>query len=406
MNRKQLIFLSFLLLLSVVTNAQTREIIETQHTTDGWYVGMQGGSLFGVNTFTSFAADKSRVGWNLSSFGGYRFNSILSVEAFLQTGKTTLAVRKGDVAANYWLGQDIIRYHTPVIDEKGWDYNNLTSRIGVFRMGVRGNVNLLGFFFPETFRARMELSPSLSAVCTKADFVTINEKQTVMSHKAQCHLGIGGSVQFSYRISKYLETGIYGSFTHLNGDFDRIPKHIYKTHDLYECGLKFTWAFGKDRKKVSQIVDGVNPIKEIELNETQLPKEPKMDSIIVSDQEIAEATVVISNIEQDIISFPVIYFLFNRSNIAQSEESKLQELLLILQDNPNMNILITGWCDTMGSDTYNQPLSVRRAEAVKKWLTTHNIDAIRIQTQGRGRDFKEKNADKARRSETTEMKEK
>ena len=78
----------------------------------------------------------------------------------------------------------------------------------------------------------------------------------------------------------------------------------------------------------------------------------------------------------------------------------MQQILHLLQDNPKLNIIVTGWCDTVGSDAVNLRLSVRRAKALKTWLTARGIDAARIKTAGKGRDFNEKNATKARRSET------
>jgi OOP family OmpA-OmpF porin len=40
--------------------------------------------------------------------------------------------------------------------------------------------------------------------------------------------------------------------------------------------------------------------------------------------------------------------------------------------------------DSRGSDAYNDALSIRRAEAVKRWLTAHGIAAGRISTHGYG----------------------
>ena len=78
----------------------------------------------------------------------------------------------------------------------------------------------------------------------------------------------------------------------------------------------------------------------------------------------------------------------------------MQQTLRLLQDNPKLNIIIIGWCDTVGSDAVNLRLSQKRAKALKTWLTTRGINSARIKTAGKGRDFNEKNAAKARRSET------
>ena len=43
-----------------------------------------------------------------------------------------------------------------------------------------------------------------------------------------------------------------------------------------------------------------------------------------------------------------------------------------------------GHTDSVGSDAYNQKLSVRRAEAVKAYLVGKGVDAKRVYTEGKG----------------------
>lgn len=47
-------------------------------------------------------------------------------------------------------------------------------------------------------------------------------------------------------------------------------------------------------------------------------------------------------------------------------------------------ILVTGHADRIGTDSYNQNLSERRAEAVKAYLVSQGIEASRIQTAAKG----------------------
>ena len=100
------------------------------------------------------------------------------------------------------------------------------------------------------------------------------------------------------------------------------------------------------------------------------------------------------------IDFPTVYFAFNSATISSEEEVKMQQTLRLLQENPKLNIIIIGWCDTVGNAAVNLRMSQKRAEALKTWLTSRGISAARIKAVGRGRDFNEKEAAKARRSET------
>lgn len=47
-------------------------------------------------------------------------------------------------------------------------------------------------------------------------------------------------------------------------------------------------------------------------------------------------------------------------------------------------IIATGHTDSIGSDAYNQKLSVRRAEAVKAYLVKKGIDSKKVYTEGKG----------------------
>jgi len=51
----------------------------------------------------------------------------------------------------------------------------------------------------------------------------------------------------------------------------------------------------------------------------------------------------------------------------------------------NLEVVIgIGHADSVGSDAYNQRLSVRRAEAVKAYLVSKGIEANRVYTEGKG----------------------
>jgi OOP family OmpA-OmpF porin len=79
-----------------------------------------------------------------------------------------------------------------------------------------------------------------------------------------------------------------------------------------------------------------------------------------------------------------VNFDYDKSNIKSEFAPILDEAAQTLKDNPDVNVMISGHTDSIGSDEYNQRLSERRAQAVKQYLVSQGIAASRLSTEGRG----------------------
>lgn len=361
-----------------------------------WYGGIEGGVPFGMSTFSSFGADKTRAGYALGLFGGYWFNAVLSAEMSAKWGKTNLSARDCCTEGGYWLGTDGMTYHAPVAGFGGVDYADLKSCVSLQQYGVRLNVNLLGFFRSlRDSRWRLELSPMLAAVGTKADVKTIADGNSLMKDKTRWHLGAGGNVQASYAVTERLSLGLYSGITCLTGKgMDGVAEHIHDGNFLWESGVRIGLSLGKCRKKAKQTEEPIQTIKETPVEEIQTPKPQKPEVETTTDKK--EEKTIIETTEKEIV-FPVIYFDFNKTNIKSGEIAKLQEICNLLQSNPDMTVIITGWTDSVGSTAVNKRISLRRAEAVKAWLVGQGIDASRMNIHGMGIERNESDASKARR---------
>jgi OOP family OmpA-OmpF porin len=77
-------------------------------------------------------------------------------------------------------------------------------------------------------------------------------------------------------------------------------------------------------------------------------------------------------------------FDFDKSVIKPEAKGKLDDLVGKLKA-INLEVIIAiGHTDSVGSDAYNQKLSLRRAEAVKAYLISKGIEANRVYTEGKG----------------------
>lgn len=392
------------LLMFSVQNICAQETLEREAeavTHKEWYGGIEGGVPFGVSTFSSFGADKTRAGYNIGVFGGYRFNPVLSAELSAKWGKTNLSARDCCTESGYWLGADGITYHAPVAGFSGADYADLKSSVSLQQYVVRLNVNLLGFFRrTRQSRWRIELSPMLSAVGTKADVKTIADGNCIIKDKTRWHLGACGNLQASYNITDNLHLGIYSGITFLTGKgMDGVAKHIHDDNFLWESGVRIGLSFGKCRKKTKHTVQSVPTINEKPVEEVKASVQQNPDVMTETDTEEEKATIETKDKE---IVFPVIYFDFNKTDIKSSEIAKLRDISQLLRKNPNLKITIAGWADPKGGTAVNNRISLRRAETVRSWLVGQGIDNSRMEVLGMGIDCDEPDASKARRVVVTD----
>ena len=365
----------------------------------GWYLGVDGGLPFGLSTFSSFGHDKTHLGWAAGIYGGYRFNPIFSAELSARYGEVNLSAQDCCVERNYWLGSDGMLYKASVLGMDSWEYAQLKSHVRMGWYGARVHVNLLGLL-RNTAHSRwtVAVSPHLYAVTTCADIQTLADHAEVMKGSTRWHLGYGASLQAGYQLTSNLNLGIYSGLTRLSGErMDGMPEHLHKNNFVWESGIRLGISFSKKKNKIVETPSV--PQTEVLHQDTILSENVNQKEKETVDK--AETKVVEQDIKEPVkVTFPVIYFSFNRITIRPSEVSKLKSILHILKENPDMKVMVTGWCDTRGSVAVNRRISRQRAQALKTWLVKRGIAARRISVVGKGSDAS-RTAPKARRVETT-----
>jgi len=365
----------------------------------GWYLGVDGGLPFGLSTFSSFGHDKTHLGWAAGIYGGYRFNPIFSAELSARYGEVNLSAQDCCVERNYWLGSDGILYKAGVLGMDSWEYAQLKSHVRMGWYGARVHVNLLGLL-RNTAHSRwtVAVSPHLYAVTTCADIQTLTDHAEVMKGSTRWHLGYGASLQAGYQLTSNLNLGIYSGLTRLSGErMDGMPEHLHKNNFVWESGIRLGISFSKKKNKIVETPSV--PQTEVLHQDTILSENVNQKEKETVDK--AETKVVEQDIKEPVkVTFPVIYFSFNRITIRPNEVSKLKSILHILKENPDMKVMVTGWCDTRGSVAVNRRISRQRAQALKTWLVKRGIAASRISVVGKGSDAS-RTAPKARRVETT-----
>ena len=90
------------------------------------------------------------------------------------------------------------------------------------------------------------------------------------------------------------------------------------------------------------------------------------------------------------ISAPVlidnIFYDFDKATLRPESAEALDQLVTLLEENPNVTIELSAHCDYKGSADYNKRLSQRRAESVVRYLIEHGIASDRLTPVGYGKD--------------------
>ena len=80
-----------------------------------------------------------------------------------------------------------------------------------------------------------------------------------------------------------------------------------------------------------------------------------------------------------------IFFDFGKSILNEDSYPELDRVVKLMNDNPYMEIEISGHTDNVGSESFNMKLSADRANAVRDYLIAHKIDGSRITAKGYGK---------------------
>ena len=81
-----------------------------------------------------------------------------------------------------------------------------------------------------------------------------------------------------------------------------------------------------------------------------------------------------------------IFYDFDKATLRPESATALDELVGLLNENPNVTIELSAHCDYKGSAEYNKRLSQRRAESVVNYLIEHGIAADRLTPKGYGKE--------------------
>lgn len=113
-----------------------------------------------------------------------------------------------------------------------------------------------------------------------------------------------------------------------------------------------------------------------------------IDNVVLIQIDNAESYDIASkldtlNIGESII-LDDIFYDFAESDLLDNSFLVLNQLIHYLKINPNVTLLITGYTDNIGNESYNQDLSFNRAKSVYTYLISQGLNNERFKFDGKG----------------------
>jgi peptidoglycan-associated lipoprotein len=87
---------------------------------------------------------------------------------------------------------------------------------------------------------------------------------------------------------------------------------------------------------------------------------------------------------REVLMFEDVHFDFDRYNLRPEALAILDDAAMKLQANPDLNVMIEGHCDSIGTIEYNLALGERRANSARDYLISRGVAATRLRTVSYG----------------------
>lgn len=375
-----------------------------------WSIGVNIGMPFYAGDFRSVSRGNNNwAGYMFGLQGSYQFNPIFGARLSVDYGSNRAGSQRYE--DDFVLLPNGNTYYNVDFPEGGSYYKDLYSSVHSWNFGLNAEVNLLNLFRRSDGDRRwaVVLAPGIylqkfsSTVKNRS-----NDEQFADKLDNKVNLGLGGDLAVRYRINHNFDVQLKGGMIWINNqDFDGINSiNTTKHNSMVTAQVGLIWKVGnsKGRKKDNiMYAPGYLPMWK---RATKTVTKVVHDTIYI-EQKVLEKSpevVVCKGFPKDL---PAVYF--ERGKWKLDTDKYVRELFTIaktLKENPEVQIDICGYADHTGGEAINKKVTLKRAEALKKFLVKVGIEPERLHTYGLGKDMtieKElRYTEKARRGEVKE----
>jgi len=255
-----------------------------------------------------------------------------------------------------------------------------------------GSLGLLYYFIPCE-----PVSPYAGFGAAGVDYKVKNSPVLLNKYKLDYELNGFMGVEWKIGENWKLKTEL-GYHTAASGHFDGVYGTIAggtlggrgDTYMTFDLGVLYYFGYG-EKSHICEIYDGIiakvdyDKIEEIVKRYQVQPADvdySRIEDIVKKYKSIGTST---GNEPQENWVLIGINFDFNKATIKPESIPILYNTAEILLKNPEVKVEIQGHTDNIGSDRYNQKLSLQRAETVKNFLVAKGVAADRLTTVGFGK---------------------
>lgn len=270
------------------------------------------------------------------------------------------------------------------------------------------NLNLMARWKP--LASRTQLDPYATA---GLGFNFLQDRSSARQDDSQFAFSIPFGVGVNYKLKEQITLNVQATYNRTfsddidnyplaageaAADVDPRPDFDGKDHDDFfttSVGVVFNFGGGEsmsdEERLLKQSMDNLEAAEgsSDEASETLRQAQQLNDETLAALDELRDAIDQMpeesDNLRAEMVRIVNnVQFEFDKSTIIEPAHDELNSLAAIMQEYKGLGIDIAARADERGTESYNEELSMRRAQAVKDYLVNQGVDASRISTSALG----------------------
>ena len=203
-------------------------------------------------------------------------------------------------------------------------------------------------------------------------------KSTEQNHGLQENASIS-----IYQANEYLTQA---ELALLENDLSTVDHYIYLTNQKLEIANELSLK----NENEEELVKLKKQYGEMVAHSRRMDSKRAQDEKLQAENRIRQLEIVLGQYRAEetsrgtLLVINDLLFDTGGSRLKPESQRRLEPLVQYLQTNTHKEIIVEGHTDSIGDASHNKSLSLQRANAVKRYLTTRGIDAARIETRGFG----------------------